>query len=290
MNYHLYFLGTGTSDGVPVINCRCSVCSSKNLRDKRLRSSVLLEISCLPKNIQILIDTSLDFRTQMLRLQKKYPKKIFSPDFILYTHSHADHLLGLAELRPLSEHRAIDLFADPFCSKEIQIKFDYLFSSSIQKGGGIPQVNLHTVHTDELLSFNGLSCIPLPVKHGKLDIYGWRIGNFAYITDTNFIPEETFKKLKGVNYLVLNALRPSVHPTHFSIEEAVKAVNKIGAKKAYLTHICHALSHRDYQKLVNQLNDKIGNRCCQISPAYDGLEIFWEDENKFYSDAMEISR
>ncbi len=254
----LIFLGTGTSDGVPQMGCECCVCQSSNKKDYRLRSSVLILLPTLLGVKQLLIDTSLDFRQQMLRLVHQNIIEKIELDAIFYTHHHSDHLFGIADLRPISYLTPKKIYANQKTSEEIKNRFSYFFEPPLQKGGGIAKVDLHEI-SNEPIDFFGYKIIPIPVMHGQLPIIGFRIQNFAYLTDVKTIPEESFSLLKGVDTLVINALREKEHPTHLSLSEAIDIATKIGAKKVYFTHICHAMKHEEFSK-----------KCPKgMEPAYD---------------------
>src|SRR5688572_15220542 len=205
------FLGTGTSTGVPVIGCRCRVCTSEDPHDQRLRQSVKIEM----KGKHFLIDTTPDLRLQLLR------DPIPRLDFVLFTHSHSDHLMGLDDIRPFNfrQRETIHAFASAHTAKAIRRAFSYIWNDS-QIGGGKPQLELHEV--DEPFTHDGVEITPIPVSHGDWTILGYRIGNFAYITDTNGIPDSSARLLEGIEVLALDGLRPAPpHPTHFTIDEAI---------------------------------------------------------------------
>ncbi len=227
------FLGTGTSTGVPVVGCRCEVCASGDPHNKRLRQSVKIEMD----GKVFLIDTTPDLRLQLLR------DPIPRLDFILFTHSHADHLMGLDDVRPFNfrQRESIHAFASPATAKAVRRAFNYIWSDS-QMGGGKPQIELHEV--DGPFTHEGIDIIPIPVRHGDWTILGYRIGSFAYITDTNGIPDESLALLQDLDTLALDGLRPSPpHPTHFTIEEAVAAAQRIGPRMTWLIHLAHEVDH-----------------------------------------------
>jgi phosphoribosyl 1,2-cyclic phosphate phosphodiesterase len=227
------FLGTGTSTGVPVVGCRCAVCVSGDPRNKRLRQSVKIEMD----GKVFLIDTTPDLRLQLLR------DPIPRLDFILYTHSHADHLMGLDDVRPFNfrQRESIHAFASPATAKAVRRAFSYIWSDS-QMGGGKPQIELHEV--DGPFTHEGIEIIPIPVQHGDWTILGYRIGSFAYITDTNGIPDGSLALLQNLDTLVLDGLRPSPpHPTHFTIGEAVAAAQRIAPRMTWLIHLTHEVDH-----------------------------------------------
>lgn len=257
------FLGTGTSDGVPLINCNCRVCRSGDKKDKRLRSSLLL---CVNKK-NILIDCSMDLRRQLLSVSSKFKThNAISIDALLITHTHFDHFFGLAEIRPLTKNGALPIYANHQSIDSIKKKFDYFFDEKIQKGGGVPSVFLHEI-SNEAFKIADIEITPLPISHGQLSILGYKIGNLAYITDASAISESTIEKVSGVDILIINGLRDNPHPTHFSIAEAVAVAKKIGAKKSYFTHIAHNHSDKEYNRLLLKYGDNA------MHTAYDGLEF-----------------
>ena len=230
----LTLLGTGTSHGVPVIGCGCAVCQSRDPKDKRGRCSAWVHGPGQAPSL--LIDTGPEFRAQALR------EGIFRADAALYTHAHADHISGLDDLRAFSERQAckIPCFGNRQTLALIRERFGYVFRPT-QAGGGKPQISLQAV--DAPFQAVGLKVRPVPLWHGRLKATGWRIGSMAYLTDTHRIPEPSFKLLHGLQLLVLDALRPSPHPTHFSLGQAVAAAKRIGAKRTLFTHMTHLLPH-----------------------------------------------
>ncbi len=250
-------LGSGTSHGVPVVGCKCDVCRSEDPKDKRSRSSILVE----ENDAVILVDTSTDFRTQALS------KGLSRIDAILMTHGHADHLYGLDDTRSLSRDKPIPLYGSPDTLSEIRTRFDYVFKNT-QVGGGKPNIDLRILN-GEHVTVAGVDVLPVPIKHGDLNIYGFRFGSFAYITDCSEIPQESMELLAGVEALIIGALRYRPHATHFSIDEAIAASAKIGATRVWFTHLCHDVRHGT---LVEELSrGNYGNPT--ILPGYDGLEI-----------------
>lgn len=247
------FLGTGTSQGVPVIGCFCEVCQSLDFRDKRLRTSILIEI----ENQTFVVDTGPDFRQQMLREQVK------RIDAVLFTHAHRDHTAGLDDVRAYNFMQQMDMpvYGTDTVLQQLRIEYAYAFAKEYYPG--IPRLTLHQIsHLD--FSVNGISVIPLPVMHLQLPVLGFRFKNFSYITDANSIPDETLEKLKGTEVLVLNALQREPHISHFNLEEAIRMVEKIKPKRAYFTHISHKLGlHAD-------VSDELPPA---ISLAHDGLQI-----------------
>ena len=247
------FLGTGTSTGVPVVGCRCRVCTSDHPKNQRLRQSVKIEAG----GRHFLIDTTPDLRLQLLR--DPMPRL----DFILFTHSHSDHLMGLDDIRPFNfrQREAIHAFANPMTAKAVRRAFSYIWNES-QIGGGKPQLELHEI--DGRFTHEGVEITPIPVTHGDWTILGFRVGNFAYITDTNGIPPSSLRLLEGVEILALDGLRPSPpHPTHFTIDEAISAAREVGARTTYLIHLTHDIDHDAFEATLPE-----GFRL-----AYDGLRL-----------------
>lgn len=230
------FLGSGTSTGVPVVGCHCRVCTSNDPRDTRLRQSVKIEA----EGKHFLIDTSPDLRLQLLR------DPIPRLDFILYTHSHSDHMMGLDDVRPFNfrQREPISAFANPHTAKAIRRAFSYIWDDSTQIGGGKPQLDL--IEIEEPFTHEGIEITPIPVTHGNWTILGFRIGRFAYITDTNGIPPESMKLLEGVEILALDGLRVApTHSTHFVIAEAIEAAHLIQPKETWLIHLTHEVLHAE---------------------------------------------
>lgn len=247
------FLGSGTSTGVPVIGCRCRVCTSTHPRNQRMRQSIAIEA----QGKHFLIDTTPDLRMQLLR----HP--IPRLDFLLYTHSHSDHLMGLDDIRPFNfrQRESIRAYANPATVKAIRRAFAYIWDDS-QLGGGKPQLEL--VEVDGPFSHEGIDIVPIPVAHGDWTILGFRIGPFAYITDTNGIPPASMKLLEGVDTLALDGLRPAPrHSTHFTFDEAIAAAKQIGARVTYLIHLTHEVEHEELEARLP----------AGIHLAYDGLEL-----------------
>lgn len=245
MTLKVTLLGTGTSHGVPMIGCDCATCQSPDPRDKRSRPSILIERlgeqttgRALQDQVRhILVDTSTDLRAQALA------HNLRRVDAILYTHGHADHILGFDEVRRFNvlQRSAVPAYADARTVADLRRAFAYVFTPVIQKGGGIPQVSLSTIGGP--FTLGGLDIVPVPLMHGRLPILGYRVGSFAYLTDCNAIPDESWPLLTGVRTLVLDALRERPHPTHFTVAEALEAAARIGAERTYFTHICHDLPH-----------------------------------------------
>lgn len=228
------FLGTGTSHGVPMIGCRCAVCRSGDPHDRRSRPSIHIAVHDGPA---ILVDTATDLRAQALA------NDITRVDAVLFTHAHADHVMGLDEVRRFNvlSGRRIPMFADARTGAELRRIFAYAFDPPAFQGGGIPEVSLHPI--DGPFTVQGLDIVPVPVMHGPTPVLGFRVGGFAYLTDCNAVPEPSFALLEGLDVLVLDALRHKPHPTHFSLAEAEAVATRIGARQTFFTHICHDLPH-----------------------------------------------
>mgnify|MGYP003576566172 CR=1 FL=1 len=248
------FLGTGTSQGVPVIACNCEVCTSSDKRNNRLRTSVLIEA----KGKTIVVDSGPDFRYQLLRAQVK------DLDAVLFTHEHKDHIAGLDDIRPFNYllHKVIDVYATERVQAALKREFYYIFADT--KYFGLPQINLHTVNNGERFEIGENVITPFEVMHHLLPITGYRIGDFTYITDAKTILPESFEKIKGTKILVINALQNEPHISHFTLNEAVEFAQKVGAETTYLTHISHNLG------LHEEVEAKLPSN---IRLAYDGLKI-----------------
>jgi phosphoribosyl 1,2-cyclic phosphate phosphodiesterase len=254
------FLGSGTSQGVPVIGCTCKVCLSQDHRDKRLRASVLISIG----QYNILIDVGPDFRQQMLVNQ------IPHLDAILLTHEHNDHIIGMDDIRPFNFRQKYDMpvYGLPRVLDDIKAKFKYVFEQNSYPGA--PKVVLYPIGNESHLRiFDNVDVRPLAIMHGNLPILGYKIGNFAYITDASFISDDTQMQLKNLDVLVLNALQYRKHYSHFTYDEAIEMAQKIGARKTYFTHMSHEIGlHVDVCSKLPQ----------HIFAAYDGLIINTDDE------------
>lgn len=249
----LTFLGTGTSQGVPLIGCQCPVCTSTDTRDKRLRTSALLSIN----GSNFLIDAGPDFRQQMLT------HKIERLRAILLTHEHVDHIFGLDDIRAFNwlQKKPTDIYAEHRVHVAIRRIFHYVFAS--WKYPGIPQMELHDV-SDQLFRIDGTDFIPIRCYHHKLPVLGFRTGKLTYLTDVNSIPGTELEKIRGSEILVVNALRHEKHISHFSLEEALQLSREINPAKTYLTHISHSLGiHQEVEKMLPD----------GVALAYDGLTI-----------------
>jgi phosphoribosyl 1,2-cyclic phosphate phosphodiesterase len=230
------FLGTGTSHGVPMIGCACPVCQSADPRDRRLRPSIYIDVDGGPA---LLVDTATDLRQQALT------HRLTRLDALLFTHSHADHVMGLDEVRRFNVLMggALPVYADAATAAELRRVFAYAFAAPKGKGGGVPQLALSEI--DGPFEAAGVTVIPVPLLHGEEPILGFRFGRFAYLTDCSSIPEPSFALLHGLDVLVIDALRHRPHPTHFTVAEASAAARRIGARQTYFTHICHDLPHAE---------------------------------------------
>ena len=224
------FLGTGTSQGVPVIACDCSACVSADPRDRRLRSSVLLD----DEGTVILIDTGPDFREQMLC------ERIDHLDAILYTHEHRDHIAGLDDVRAFNyiQNKPMELYGEARILRALHHTFPYVFAE--RKYPGIPQVNFHVIDLQSF-SIKNTEVIPIRALHYRLPILGYRVGEFAYITDANFIGPEEIEKIKGVRHFAINALRKREHISHFNLEQALEVIGQVRPEQAYITHVSHMM-------------------------------------------------
>ena len=255
----LTFLGTGTSQGVPMISCHCYVCSSSDERDKRLRASVLVE----HKGVALVIDSGPDFRQQMLR------EHVDRLNAILFTHNHKDHIAGLDDVRAYNytQDRAMDVYAEPYVIDSLKREFSYAFAD--EKYPGVPEINLHAIG-EQPFTIEEVEIIPIRGYHLRLPVLGFRIGNLAYLTDMNRIDPEELEKIKGVEVLVINALRREKHLSHFSLDEAAEVIRQVNPGRAYLTHISHQMGR--YAEVEPELEAR------HIYYAYDGLKIETHDE------------
>ena len=264
MKARVIVLGSGTSHGVPMIGCSCAVCRSSDPRDRRSRPSIYLDVDGGPK---ILVDTSTDLRQQALT------HGIARVDAILYTHSHADHIMGLDDVRRFNvlQTGAIPAYADERTSSDLRRAFAYVFDPPSEKGGGVPQLSLTTVHGRFNIGPVGIQ--PVPVFHGPRPILGFRFGSLAYLTDCNRLADEAWPLLEGLDVLILDALRHRPHPTHFTVAEALQVVERVSPRQTYLTHICHDLPHA-------ATNQSLPGG---VELAYDGLALTIEAAAAFSS-------
>jgi len=249
--YKVMIMGSGTSNGVPVLGCDCSVCRSTDRRNRRSRASILVR----RQDSILVVDTGPEFRLQLLEAEVDHL------DAIVYTHAHADHLHGLDDIRPLTHRRPMDLYAKGDTLREIRHRFGYIFTQR-RAGGSIPKVRLHQLDSEKV-SCGAVEFLPVPVFHGTQEILSYRFGDFAYVTDCSRIPEESYPLLRGLDTLIIGALRYKPHPTHFSVQQALDEIAKIAPKRAYLTHMCHHLEYGELRKVLPP----------GVEPAYDGLEL-----------------
>jgi phosphoribosyl 1,2-cyclic phosphate phosphodiesterase len=248
------FLGTGTSQGVPVIACDCEVCTSADPRDNRLRSSILIE----GENKVIVIDSGPDFRYQMLRAKVKHL------DAIVFTHEHKDHIAGLDDIRAFNykQNGPIEVYANLNVQQALNREFHYIFQEI--KYPGTPQLNLHTINDTDNFNIGSITFTPIGVMHYLLPVLGFRFNDFTYITDAKTIAATEREKIKGSKILVINALQKQNHISHFTLDEAIAFAKEMGAEKTYFTHISHRLGK--YEDVMKELP-------AGIELAYDGLEL-----------------
>lgn len=252
-------LGSGTSVGVPTIGCRCAVCTSSDPRDQRLRPSILLRWD----GHVVVVDTTPDFRQQALRAG------IERLDAILFTHAHADHIMGLDDIRPFNFRQAgrIPIYGSPETIQSIQRSFAYIFENTNPESS-IPKIDVNTINGSPIVLHN-LEFLPVPVKHGRGTVYGFRFGKAAYLTDHSEIPEESLELLHGLDVLFLDALRYKPHPTHSTVQRSLEYVERLAPKRAYFTHISHDLSHERAESLLPP----------HVRLAYDGLRVCVGDKS-----------
>jgi phosphoribosyl 1,2-cyclic phosphate phosphodiesterase len=252
IKFELKLLGTGTSTGVPTISCSCATCNSEDPKDKRLRCSALISFN----NKNIIIDTGPDFRQQFLRY------KINSLDAVLYTHHHFDHIGGFDDIRGINftSKSKLSVYLNSETLENLSRIFSYAFRDYNETGGGIPLVDVNMI-SEGVFYVEGLKITILPLKHGSLEVLGFRIGNIAYCTDTNFIPESTIDLMQDLDILVLDGLRPKPHKTHFNLDQAIEQAKKIKAKQTFLTHIAHQIKHSEIEHILPD----------GINLAFDGL-------------------
>ena len=249
----LTFLGTGTSQGVPMIGCGCEVCKSTDPRDKRLRASVLVK----HEGLRILVDAGPDFRYQMLRAG------VSSLDAILLTHNHKDHTGGLDDIRAFNylEKKATQIYCEKYVEESLRKEYSYAFEEI--RYPGAPEWDVHIID-DKPFTVNGVEIIPIRGRHFKLPVLGYRFGNIAYCTDMNHIPDEEYEKLQNLDHFIINCVRRGRHISHYSLEQAIEVTQKVGAKHSWLTHLSHQLPC--YEDLKKELPEG-------ILPAFDGLVL-----------------
>ncbi len=255
ISFKVTLLGTGTSQGVPVIGCTCDTCLSLDEKDKRLRASVLIEF----EDFKIAIDAGPDFRQQMLRA------KVNRLDAILLTHEHNDHVIGLDDVRPFNFRQAMDMpiWALPRVLSELRERFSYAFSPT--KYPGSPGFDIQTIDIQKSIHINGIEIVPIEIMHGTLPIVGFRIGDFTYLTDLKKISDSAFEKIKGTRILVTNALHHDPHVAHMNLNEALDFVERVGAEQTYLTHVSH---------LMGKAEDTNPTLPKGVQLAFDEQEIF----------------
>ncbi|HUI82202.1 MAG TPA: MBL fold metallo-hydrolase [Bryobacteraceae bacterium] len=251
--FKITVLGSGTSVGVPTVGCHCSVCTSSDPRDQRLRPSILVSY----EGRNVLIDTTPDFRTQALRIH------LDRLDAVIFTHSHADHIMGLDDVRPFNFRQGgeIPIFAAADTMADIQRCFRYIFDGQ-KKESNVPHLATHVLNGGSFELF-GLEFAPVPILHGSATIYGFRFGNAAYLTDHSEIPEASLHCLRGLDVLFLDALRHKPHPTHSTVDRSIKTAEQLGARRTFLTHLSHDLPHERTESLLP----------AHVRLAYDGLEL-----------------
>ena len=249
----LTFLGTGTSQGVPLITCKCEVCKSTDSRDKRLRTSALIELD----GVNIVIDSGPDFRQQMLR------ENVQKLDAILFTHEHKDHTAGLDDVRAFNytQKKPMEVYCEQRVSNSLKQEFAYVFSEF--KYPGLPKININIIDNTKF-NIENLEIEPIRAKHLKLPVFGFKIGGLAYITDANYISEAEKTKIKGVDVLVVNALRREEHLSHFTLSQALELIAEVKPKRAYLTHLSHSMG------LYSEIKNELPNN---VYFAYDGLTV-----------------
>ena len=228
------FLGTGTSHGVPMIGCDCTTCRSNDPRDRRLRPSIFIDAD---DGTKVLVDAGPDLRAQALTHDLR------RVDAIVFTHGHADHILGLDEVRRYNalQRQSMPCYADAATAADIRRLFGYIFDPDTPKRGGVPQVEMFTILGPFCIGRQEL--VPVPILHGSRPILGLRLGAFAYLTDCSGIPDPSWRLLEDLDVLVIDALRDRPHPTHFSLRQAIEATERIAPRRAYFTHMCHDLGH-----------------------------------------------
>ena len=253
MQNSITFLGTGTSQGIPLIGCHCEVCDSTDPRDKRFRSSALIEY----QGIKVVIDAGPDFRQQMLR------EDVRDLDAILLTHPHKDHTGGLDDVRAFNyiTGKNMPIYCEPNVLESLKMEYSYAFRE--HKYPGVPEFEVHTIGTDPFF-INGVEIIPVRAMHYKLPVLGYRFGKLGYLTDANYISDEDIQKFRGVDVFVINTIRREKHISHFSLDEALDVARRVGTRQTYLTHLSHQIEKHSELSLF--LPDG-------VTPAYDTLRV-----------------
>ena len=249
------FLGTGTSSGVPMVACPCEVCASADPKDKRFRSSIMVE----SETTRLVVDTTPDFRSQMLR------ENVRTLDAVLFTHPHKDHIAGLDDVKSFGyfSNKAMEVYANSLTEEALKREYAYVFAD--KKYPGIPELNLNTIEKDPFY-VGDIPVVPILVWHLKMPVLGFRFGDFTYITDANRIDDEEKEKISGSKALVVNALRHKKHISHYNLEEAIMLIQELKVEKGYLTHISHQLGkHADVNPTLP----------AGIELAYDGMQLFF---------------
>lgn len=254
ITFEFKLLGTGTSTGVPTISCQCSTCTSDDPKDNRLRCSALISFN--DKNI--IIDTGPDFRQQMIN------NKVKVLNAAVYTHHHFDHIGGFDDIRGINfaSYESLNIYLNQETYNNLSNIFAYAFQQISESNTSVPLVNVNIIK-DNSFEIEGLRFVVLPLMHGNLQVLGFRIGNIAYCTDTNYIPQETIELMQDLDFLVLDGLREKQHKTHFNIDQAIQVAQKINAKQTYLTHIAHQTKHLEIDSILPE----------RINLAYDGLTL-----------------
>jgi phosphoribosyl 1,2-cyclic phosphodiesterase len=258
VSFSVTLLGSGTSQGVPLVGCLCPVCKSSNPKNVRLRTSLLIQIG----KRNVLIDCSSDFRQQALTVG------LDRLDSVLVTHSHWDHISGLDDTRPLTHQSALSLYVPEKEIAGIKQVFDYAFNLKTQKGGGLPSLMIHPIVPYEEFDLFGMTITPLLVEHGDLEIVGYRFGSIAYITDAKYIPEKTLDLISDVDLLFINCLRIKAHSTHMNLEETLNVLSRVSPKKTYLIHTTHDLEYDNMMALLPE----------GVEMGFDGLAVECDSE------------
>lgn len=252
---HIRVLGSGTSQGVPVVGCRCDTCISTDRRDKRLRSGLVIRSD----RTSVIIDTGPDLRQQLLT------HEVPRIDGILYTHEHNDHIIGLDDIRPynFAQKEVLHLYAMSRVADELQSRFAYIFAPNQYPGA--PKAEMHHIVEDEVIRIGDIDFQPVPIMHGNLPILGYRVGDFAFITDASWISDRSFELLSGTKTLIINALQKRDHHSHFTLDQALESIDRVSPDRAYITHLSHRMGPTvDWERQLPQ----------GVFTAYDGLELW----------------